>query len=138
MMVSTEILAFIEEYVRQFVGASVSPGFTWGKSGNVSSNTYLLNDSVPSNKAGRVVPVDGTIAKIFVACENDATGTIGIYENTGSSFVLLASISLTSQRKKVQSYDVDVDEEDELVAKVISGSFKNPVIGVSITQRVDT
>ena len=134
-LVSTEVGPALRE-IDDRISSAVSPGFSWGKSGNATNNTWLLNDTVPSNLAGRVVPVDGTIVKIFAACQNNTTGSIGIYSRSGATFTLLATITFSSQRFKVDTFDVDVDAEDELAARVTSGSFKNPVIGVSITQRV--
>lgn len=115
------------------IDQSASPGFTWGKSGSVSS-AWLLNDSVPSNLAGRIVPVDGEIVEVFVANEDANTFTVSVYERSGASFVLILSISLTSQRTKIQSYTTSnaVDKGDELAVKVTSGSAKNPVVGLVI------
>jgi len=112
---------------------SASPGFTWGVSGNVSSGTYLLNDTVPSNRTGRLVPLyDGIISEVFVANEDSNTFTIAIEKRSGASFIELCAVSVTSARIKVQSFEVSVDYEDELAVKVKSGSCKNPVVGVVI------
>lgn len=114
---------------------SASPGFTWGKSGNVGpSSVYLLNDTVPSNKAGRLVPLeDGLITEVFVAVELNATVTFAIEKRVGASFVELLTISLNgSERTKVNTYEVSVVKADELVCRLKSGSAKNPVIGIII------
>lgn len=112
---------------------AASPGFTWGKSGNVSSNTYLVNDKVPSNTSGRIIPVTGLLTEIFVTGQNDTTVTIAIEKRNGSTLTEIATITLTSQRKKIQSYtDVSLSYGDELAVKVKSGSIKNPVVGVVV------
>ena len=129
------ILAVIEEIVRQIAAVTASPGFTWGDSGNVSSGSFLLNDTVPSNKAGRAVPLkDAKITKVFVTNEITNTFDVQILKRLGpGSFSVLTTISLTAQRKKVQSYtNVNVDEEDELAVRTAVGSCKNPVVGVII------
>ena len=115
------------------VDVSASPGFTWGKSGNIT-NTWLLNDTVPSNLAGRIVPIDGYIAEAFAACEDPATGTFSIYKRSGATFTLITTLSFTSQRTGTQSYTTGttVVKGDELAIKVTSGSFKNPIFGLVI------
>lgn len=124
-----------ELYIKADVSAS--PGFSWGKSGNINSGTYLDNDTVPSNRAGRLVPISsGYIAEISVACENPATGTLTIQTRSGAVFTDIASISLSAQRIKTQSYTVSVSKGDELAVYVSSGSLKNPVVGVVIKGEV--
>ena len=134
MKISCAILAFIEELVNQISAVSASPGFTWGDSGNVSAGSFLLNDSVPSNRAGRIVPLaDGEITKIFVTCETNATATLEIVLRTGATFSGLTTMSLAGQRTKVETKTgVTVAEGDELACRVTSGSCRNPVVGVII------
>lgn len=129
---SSDAQAAIEE-ANNTALASVSPGFTWGRSGNTPSNTYLLNDSVPSNTTGRISPISGYIDRVFVSNELPNTFTVEIQKRSGASFVTLCSISLTAERTKVQSYtNVMVTELDEIAARVSSGSCKNVVVGLVI------
>lgn len=114
---------------------AASPGFTWGKSGNIGSGTYLLNDTVPSNRTGRLVPTyDSIISEVLVAGEygNTYTCTIAIEKRNGASFTELCTVSLSAERIKVESFSCLVAREDELAVKVKSGSIKNPVVGVII------
>lgn len=114
---------------------AASPGFTWGKSGNVTAGAYLLNDTVPSNLSGRIVPVyDGIIEEVFVACEDTTTVVFAVEKRTdpGPTYTELLTISLTSERVKLQSFTVSASRPDELCVKVKSGSAKNPVLGVII------
>jgi len=121
------------EALEDKVDTSASPGFTWGKSGNVSAGAYLLNDTVPSNLAGRIIPIgNGKIAEVFVACQDNATCILSVEKRSGVSFIELLTISLTTQRNKVQAYTVSVSKGDELTTKVKTGSIKNPVIGIVI------
>ena len=112
---------------------SASPGFTWGRSGNATSSTYLLNDTVPSNISGRLIPLnDSIISEIFVTCQNNATCVIAVERRVGAVYTELATITLTAERKKVVSYSVGVDYLDEICVKVKSGSLQNPVVGVVV------
>jgi hypothetical protein len=115
---------------------SASPGFTWGKSGTVGAGTYLLNDTVPSNLSGRLVPVyDGIISEVFVSGEYGSTYTctIAIEKRNGASWTELTTVSLSSERIKVQTVSsVTLTREDEIAVKVKTGSIKNPVVGVII------
>jgi len=113
------------------VAVSASPGFTWGNSGNTPANTWLLNDTVPSNKTGRTFPLfNGTLTKLFVSNENVGTFDAELYEHDGTTFTLLATISLTAQRSKSQAYtSVSVTTDKELAIKIVNGSAKNPVVG---------
>ena len=115
------------------VGVSASPGFSWGESGNVTANTWLVNDTVPSNKTGRNFPLyNGFIFEIAVANENSNTFDIEIYEHDGTTFTLLATVGLTAQRSDVFDQSdfgtVNITRGKELAAKLVNGSGKNVVI----------
>lgn len=128
-------IAFIEELVNQISAISASPGFTWGDSGNVNSNTFLLNDTVPSNQAGRMVPLQsGEITNIFVSNQDANTFTVEILKRTGpGTFTSLTTTSLVAQRTKTESKTgVSVSLNDELACKISAGAAKNPVVGVII------
>lgn len=116
------------------ISRSASPGFTWGKSGNIGPGTYMDNDTVPSNLAGRMVPiVSGYLSEVFVSNEDNNTFTIVAQKRTGSTFTDLATISLTNQRTKVQSVSgALVLYGDEIAVKIGTGSAKNPVVGIVI------
>jgi hypothetical protein len=117
-------------------GASeATPGFTWGASGNVNAGTYLLNDTVPSNKSGRVVPINGYIRYAFVTVELAATVTFTIEKRVGASFTTLATFSLSVERKKAVDFGyaaIPVSVEDEVAIRVSSGSCKSPVVGLVV------
>lgn len=130
-----ETLAFIEEIVRQIAAVTASPGFTWGDSGNIVSGTFLLNDTVPSNRAGRTVPLkDAKITKVFVTVEVATTCDFQILKRVSAGvFTVLATVSLVAQRNIVAEFtNVNVQQGDELAVKVSTGSCKNPVVGVII------
>lgn len=112
------------------VGAS--PGFTWGKSGNVTAGTWLLNDDVPSNKAGRLVFVNNAeITEVFVACELAATFDLEIYEHTGTGTeVLLATFNIIAARSASFTTTTAVTSGKELALRINNGSAKNVVAGL--------
>jgi len=132
--VSDTVQEVIEELCNR-ISNSASPGFTWGRSGNVNNNSWLLNDSVPSNKAGRTVAlVDPEITQIFVANEDINTFDIGIYEHEGDeiNLTLLGTVNVVAGRSATFSVSFTVTSGRQLATRVTSGSAKNLVIGCQI------
>jgi hypothetical protein len=127
--VSEDVQSVIEELCDR-IDTSASPGFTWGNSGNVV-NAYLLNDTVPSNKAGRLSSVTGNIVSIFVALEVAATVTVEIQRNVLNVFTTIASVNMVATRKSTFTVSVPITLNDEL-ACYINGSCKSPVVGLVI------
>jgi hypothetical protein len=116
------------------IAISASPGFTWGRSGNVVAGAWLLNDSVPSSVVGRLMFLSNAYIKnVFITNENASTFTVQIYEHDGTTYTLLTSVSLTSQRQKSESKNIAVTFGKELALKISSGSCKNVVAGLIIT-----
>jgi len=125
----------MEEVANQFAAITASPGFTWGDSGTVNSGTFLLNDTVPSNLAGRIVPLTtGEITQVFVSSQDVDTFDIQVLKRTGpGTFSVLTTISLTAQRIKTETKTgVSVALGDEIATKLSAGSGKNVVVGVII------
>lgn len=127
--VAQDVQSAIEEQ-KDVIAVTASPGFSWGSSGNTTSNTWLLNDTVPSNKTGRNFPLyNGSLMSISVSNENSNTFTIQLYEHDGTTFTLLTSVALVSQRSiEVQFTGVSITKGKELAIKQSSGSSKNPVV----------
>lgn len=128
--VSTDVQAAIEE-VSNKVDTSASPGFTWGSSGNVTSGTWLLNDTVPSNKSGRAIFLTGaTLEHIFVRCELAATFDIKIYEHNGATYTLITTVSIVAARAgDFAIASLPLTTGKELAMQLANGSAKNPVVG---------
>jgi hypothetical protein len=118
------------EELKYIIDNGASPGFTWGNSGNVS-NSYLLNDTVPSNKSGRIVSITGNIVSIFVALELSTTVNIEIRRNVLGVFTTIATANVVSSRKNTFTVSVPVNVNDEL-ACYINGSCKSPVVGIVV------
>ena len=71
--VSDDVQGAIEE-LQNDAAISASPGFGWGKGGSAGPGEYLYNESVESNKVGRLVPFDGYIFRFFFI-EQKKSGT---------------------------------------------------------------
>lgn len=136
-MLDCETLAIIEEIVNQIAGVSASPGFTWGRSGNLPDQTFLLNDTVPSNVSGRQVPVQtGQITTVFVVAEDPGTYDVRIFKHP-SPFTTLTAVSMVPAYGRAKTFSLtaplpNVSNVDELGAQIINGSAKNAVVGCII------
>lgn len=136
-MLDCETLAIIEEIVKQISGVSASPGFTWGRSGNLPDQTFLLNDTVPCNTSGRQVPVQsGQITTVFVVAEDPGTYDVRIFKHP-SPFTTMATVSMIPAYGRAKTFSLpsplpSVTSADELGAQIINGSAKNAVVGCII------
>jgi hypothetical protein len=130
---SVEVQSAIEE-VKSLASGNVSPGFSFGRSGKTNAGTYLQVDSVPSNLAGRVVPLtSGEISDIFIVCQDNSTFTIQIQKRVGNVFTTIHTENMTNQRKKSSSLTgILVSLEDEICCKIGTGSAQNVVVGLVI------
>lgn len=131
--IADDVQAAIEEIANN-VATTASPGFTWGKGGNVSANAWLLNDSVPSNKAGRRVFVsDATLEAVFVSSEEIDTFDIEVYEHDGTTYTLITTVNIVAQRgAEFIIASLPLTTGKELALKIVNGSAKNPVAGAVI------
>lgn len=127
--IATDSQAAIEE-----IGASASPGFSFSRQGTSVAGTYLQVDTVPSNQAGRIVPLtSGIITDVFVSCQNNSTFTVQLQKRVGNTFTTFYTITVTNARKLTQSVTgVPVTLGDEICARISSGSVANVVVGVII------
>lgn len=114
------------------IGASASPGTSWGSPGNNSTNTWLLNEAVPSNKVGRVIFINNpTISQIFTGSENLDTYDLSVYEHEGNeiNLTLLTTVSVTASRAEFFSVNIPATQGRQLACRITSGSAKNIVAG---------
>lgn len=130
-MVSKNVEDAILELLAK-AGVSASPGFSFGRSGTVTTGAYLTVDTVPSNITGRIVPINGNITKIFVGCENADTFTVGIQKRVGAVYTDIATVSMVSSRKNTFSVSATVSIDDELCAYIKTGSARNVIVGLII------
>jgi hypothetical protein len=116
------------------IGASASPGFTWGRSATNGAGTWLLNDGVPSNRAGRTIVLgDSRIVRIFSATEDANTYTIDLYWHEGNEINLTYLTTLTvigSRSGNSGTINVSVPNGKQLAALIATGSAKNIVVGI--------
>lgn len=122
------------------VGVSASPGFSFGRSGNNSSGTWLLvTGSVPSNRAGITVALQNPeITQIFIGNENISTFDIGIYEHEGDeiNLTLIGTVSVVASRSANFDVSISVTSGRQLAARVTSGSARNLNVGLQLKGNV--
>ena len=126
----------ILDYLKNQVTSNVSPGFTWGRSGAIPANTYLLNDAVPSNVSGRIVFLNNAMIKKVYVANQDATANIilGVYshDGDGNNMTLLGTVTTTAARSNTFSVTWSVAINKQLAVKLetTSASGKNLVVGI--------
>jgi len=119
------------------VSSSASPGFTWGRDGTLSDNTWLLNEGVPSNKAGRYVYInDAKLVRVFVSNQNIATYKIRVYTHDGGNQnkIEIAAVDVINARGDDFILSVPITTGKHLALKItnIAGSVKNIVAGAAL------
>ena len=118
-----------------FVADSASPGFSFGRSGNNSTNTWMLRvGGPPSNKSGITVGLtDAEIKKITVSCEDISTFDIGIYSHDGDevNLTLETTVSIVAARSASFTVAIPIALNKQLAARVTAGSARN--LGVDLT-----
>lgn len=114
--------------------AESTPGFSFGRSGNCASGTYLQIDTVPSNKAGRIVPFEtAELSNVFIVCQDAATFTIEVQTRVGNVFTTVHTSTVTAGRKFTEAVeDVEFLLGDEVCIKIGSGSCSNIIVGLII------
>jgi len=118
------------------VGISASPGFSFGKSGNISSGTWLLRPGqVPSNKAGVNVGLyNAELIQVSTGSEDLDTYTLEVYQHGGDSInlTLISTINVTNSRKEVVNITAGttLTRNMHIAIKLSAGSAKN--IGVDL------
>lgn len=133
-MVSVEVQSAIEEAYQRAPGSVYNLTASWGRSGATPVHSWLQNDTIPSNRTGRVIPFyNAEIVQVMVSNENANTFTIEVYEYNGTTFTLKATVTLTAERKKVVLFTgVTLTYGNELSVKVGSGSAKNLVVSALV------
>ena len=127
---STDVQGAIEE-----IGASASPGFSFGRS-SANSGTWLNRvGEIPSNRTGVTIGINSpVVVNVFTSSENVETYTVGIYEHDGDSInlTLLGTVSVTSARGGLFDVNFATTKGKQLAVRIISsvGILQN--IGVDI------
>ena len=131
---SEDVQAAIEE-VNNTLAVSASPGFSFGRSGNVPANTWLNNETVPSNKAGRFVYITGaTVTRVFVSSENIDTYDVQVYWHEGDeiNLTLIGTVNIVAARGGAFTVNFPVPDNKQLALKVVNGSAKNIIAGLQL------
>lgn len=127
---STDVQGAIEE-----IGASASPGFSFGRSSAVSGTWLNRVGEIPSNRTGVTVGITSPVVRqVFVSCENVETFTIGIYSHDGDSInlQLLGSVDIVSNRVGVFLVNFPTTTLKQIAARVITASGVVQNLGVDV------
>lgn len=125
---ATDVQGAIEE-----IGASASPGFSWGRAGGLLASTWLQVDGgVPSNSAGRYVPINNpVVVNVFCSSDTTSTFTITFYQHDGNSVNLtsIGTMTVTSATGGQQTVNWPTAKGKQLAVRLTSGSANNLVVG---------
>ena len=128
------------------VTASASPGFGWGAPGSIGAGSYLLNDSIESNKSGRLVPFNGYVDRFFfIESKKTGTRTLELVKRTTpgtGSYSAIAEVQATGTTAfgnadfpappTVGSVAVSLNEELAVRVKSGSADLQDVIAGVII------
>ena len=135
-LVAEDVKSALDELCDR-VATSASPGFGFGRSGNVSAGTWLLRTgSVPSNKTGVAMAItDPVVVLVSVGNEDISTFDIEIYEHEGSeiNLTLLGTVSIISARTAFFSVNYSGTTGKQIAVKLSSGSAKNPGVDLQLS-----
>lgn len=137
LLTSNDVQDAIDE-LTNITDVSASPGFTWGRSGNTTAGTWLLNDTVPSNRCGREnFLYNAEIQKVFVANQDATIIKLGFYWHDGDSnnITLLGTVTTAAQRSNDFDVSWSVARGKQIAVKVeddSANSAKEPVVGLLI------
>jgi len=125
------------------IGASASPGFSFGRSGNLSQNTWLRRPgNVNSNRAGVTVSISNpVIVELSCSNRNIETYDIEVYEHEGNqvNLTLLTTVSIVAARGGTFSLNVSVTQGRQLAVRLgttFSGNVRD--LGVDLILKGDT
>jgi hypothetical protein len=134
---STDVQGAIEE-LKSSIATSASPGFSFGRSGNVTSGAYLQNETVPSNISGRWVYINSaSIQKVFIANELTTTYKIEVLYHDGNEVGLtsLGTVTVTAAKGGAFSVNWAVPTNKQIAVRLATdspNSAKNLVVGLQL------
>lgn len=131
---ATNVQTALEE-----IGASASPGMSFGRQGGLLSSTWLLNEGVPSNAAGRYVPINNpVISEVFASSDTVSTYTITVYSHDGNSINLtvLGTLTVTSARGASQTVVWPTAKGKQIAVRLTSGTTNNLIVGLVLKGKV--
>jgi len=139
--VSLDVEGFTAETVAEGfaeVGASASPGFSFGRSGALAPNTWLRRPgNVPSNRAGVTININNpVITQIACANRNVETYDVEIYEHEGNSvnLTLLGTVNVINATSDIFDVNLTATKGKQIAVRLGSTSSGNVRdLGVDIT-----
>ena len=119
--VSDNVQDAIEE-----IGASASPGFSFGRIGVVSAGSWLRRaGNVPSNRAGVDIPITNPIIR-SISCSNRNidTYTLEVWEHDGNlvGATLLTTVTVVAARGGVFPVNVAATQNRQLAVRLSATS----------------
>lgn len=120
------------------IGASASPGFSFGRSGALSQNTWLRRPgNVPSNRAGVTIGINNPVI-VGVACANRSveTYTVELYEHEGNeqNLTLLGTVTVVSATSDTFTVNFPATRGRQLAVRLGATSTGNVQdLGVDVT-----
>lgn len=131
----------VQEAIEE-IGASASPGFSFGRSGSVSAGTWLRRPgNVPSNRAGVTIPIDNPVV-VEVSCSNRNIDsyTLEIWEHEGNlvNDVLLGTVSVVSARGGTFSTNFVATKGKQIAVRLSTGGGSVRDLGADIVIRGST
>jgi len=133
-LLSEDVEAAIIE-VDNKVNTSASPGFGFGKGGNVSANAYLECEGVPSNISGRYVYINSAmVTRVFIAVQLASTFDVEVFSHDGdeTNLTSLGSVSVVASTGGEFSVSWSVTTGKQLAMRIVNGSAKNAVGGLEL------
>ena len=120
------------------IGASASPGFSFGRSGNLSQNTWLRRPgNVPSNRAGVTINIQSpAVTQVACANRNVETYDVEIYEHDGNqaALTLLGTVTVTAATSGIFTVNFPATQGRQLAVRLGStGTGNVRDLGVDIT-----
>lgn len=128
--------AIIESYGS--INTSASPGFGFGRSGNITRGSYLYCEGVPSNVVGRYVYINtAAVRRVFVGNENLGTFTFEVlsHDINEVNLSLLGSVTVSAAYGATFSVNWSVTTGKFLAVRVAAASTdapKNVVFGLEL------
>jgi len=124
--------------ISQTVASSASPGFGFGKNGNITNGSYLNCEGVPSNISGRYVYISNAIiTRVFISVQLATTFDIELYSHDGNetNLTLLGSVTVGSPNPSTGgelTVNIPVSSQKQLALRIRNGSCKNAVAGLEL------
>ena len=121
---------------------AASPGFPYGRGGNVPSSGFLNSPGgVPSNTTGILVGLNSPkITQINAGSGNAATWEVGIYQHDGGgdNLTLVDTVSVVASKSTVFDVDISLTKGKHVAIRVYSGSAQNPRVDLIINGSLAT